>query len=305
MMTTPIIDLNNLAERYVKLALALGELDKDYVDAYYGPPEWREEVKKSPKTLDQIASESSELAKAFKDVDSSKLNPLEQRRLKFTSRQLAALLARIQILQKKKMTFDEESQALYDAVAPIYKEEDFQPLLNQIDKLIPGTGDLQPRYEAFKKGFMIPKEKVDTVFKMAIQECKSRTAKHIQLPAEENFTVEYVQGKSWSGYNWYQGNYRSIIQVNTDLPIAIDRAIDLACHEGYPGHHVLNLLIEKNLVRDKGWKEFSVYPLFSPLSLIAEGTANYGIEVAFPGNERVKYETEVLFPLAGLNPRNC
>ena len=103
---------------------------------------------------------------------------------------------------------------------------------------------------------MIPKEKVDAVFKMAIQECKSRTAKHIQLPAEENFTVEYVQGKSWSAYNWYQGNYRSIIQVNTDLPIAIDRAIDLACHEGYPGHHVLNLLIEKNLVRDKVGKNF-------------------------------------------------
>ena len=125
MMTTPIIDLNNFAERYVKLALALGELDKDYVDAYYGPPEWREEVKKSPKTLDQIASESSELAKAFKDVDSSRLNPLEQRRLKFTSRQLAALLARIQILEKQKMTFDEESQALYDAVAPNIRKKIF------------------------------------------------------------------------------------------------------------------------------------------------------------------------------------
>jgi hypothetical protein len=93
--------------------------------------------------------------------------------------------------------------------------------------------------------------------------------------------------------------------VNTDLPIAIDRAIDLACHEGYPGHHVLNALIEKNLVRDKGWKEFSVYPLFSPLSLIAEGTANYGIEVAFPDEDRVKYEKEVLFPLAGLNPETA
>ena len=37
--------------------------------------------------------------------------------------------------------------------------------------------------------------------------------------------------------------------MNTDLPIYIDRAIDLACHEGYPGHHVYNVLLEKNLVR--------------------------------------------------------
>ena len=78
----------------------------------------------------------------------------------------------------------------------------------------------------------------------------------MQLPANETFTVEYVKNKPWSGYNWYQGNYRSLIQVNTDLPIYIDRAIDLACHEGYPGHHVYNALLEKHLVRDRGWVEF-------------------------------------------------
>jgi hypothetical protein len=90
--------------------------------------------------------------------------------------------------------------------------------------------------------------------------------------------------------------------MNTDLPIYIDRAVDLACHEGYPGHHVYNALLEKHLVRDRGWVEFSVYPLFSPQSLIAEGTANYGIEVAFPGAERIAFEKSTLFPAAGLDP---
>ena len=98
--------------------------------------------------------------------------------------------------------------------------------------------------------------------------------------------MEYVKDKPWSAYNWYQGNFASLIQVNTDLPIYIDRAIDLACHEGYPGHHVYNALLEQHLVRERGWVEFSVYPLFSPQSLIAEGTANYGIEVAFSDAER-------------------
>jgi hypothetical protein len=111
-----------------------------------------------------------------------------------------------------------------------------------------------------------------------------------------------VNGKSWSGYNWYQGDFRSLIQVNTELPIFIDRAIDLACHEGYPGHHVYNALLEKTLVRERGWVEFSVYALFSAQSLIAEGSANYGIEVAFPANERVEMERETLFPIAGLDP---
>ena len=89
------------------------------------------------------------------------------------------------------------------------------------------------------------------------------------------------------------------------MPIYVDRAIDLACHEGYPGHHVYNVLLEKNLLRDRGWQEFSVYALFSPQSLIAEGTANYGIEVAFPRAARVDFERRVLFPAAGLNPENA
>src|SRR6266516_848510 len=44
--------MTSIAERYVKLVLALGEHDTDYVDAYYGPPEWREAAK--GRTLDDI-----------------------------------------------------------------------------------------------------------------------------------------------------------------------------------------------------------------------------------------------------------
>jgi hypothetical protein len=48
--------------------------------------------------------------------------------------------------------------------------------------------------------------------------------------------------------------------------------------------------------------EVSVYPLFSPQSLIAEGSANFGVEMAFPGAERTAFERDSLFPLAGLDP---
>ena len=103
---------------------------------------------------------------------------------------------------------------------------------------------------------------LDAVFQAAIAAARASTLKHIALPAGESFTVEYVTDKPWGGYNWYQGNFHSLIQVNTSLPIYIDRAIDLAAHEGYPGHHVYNVLLEKNLLRDRGWVEFSLYPLF-------------------------------------------
>ena len=206
------------------------------------------------------------------------------------------------MLAGKKLSFDEESKALYDAVAPALDAAHFQRILDRLETAVPGEGTIAERIEAFRQGFVIPKDRLDAVFKAAIDECRRRTAEHVELPAGESFTVEYVTGKSWSGYNWYKGGFHSLIQVNTDLPIFIDRAIDLACHEGYPGHHVYNMLLEKHLVKDRGWTEFTVYPLFSPQSLIAEGTANFGIEVAFPGKERTAFERDKLYPLAGLDP---
>jgi hypothetical protein len=212
------------------------------------------------------------------------------------------MTARVRILKGERLSFDEESRALYDAVAPTNSDAHFQQMLDRLAKRFPGQGPLVERYDTWRRAFVIPKEKLDAVFKAAIAACREQTLKHVTLPPNESFTVEYVTNKSWSGYNWYQGNYRSLIQVNTDLPIYIDRAIDLACHEGYPGHHVYNALLEQHLVKERGWLEFSVYPLFSPQSLIAEGTANFGIEVAFPGHEREKFERTTLFPLAGLDP---
>ena len=128
----------------------------------------------------------------------------------------------------------------------------------------------------------------------------ARAARHGLQGGDRRLSRPHAGARATPG-NWYQGNFRSLIQVNTDLPIYIDRAIDLACHEGYPGHHVYNALLEQHLVKDLGWIEFTVYPLFSPQSLIAEGTANFGIEVAFPGTERVRFEQGELFPLAGLD----
>jgi hypothetical protein len=302
-------DMNALAERYVRLVLAIGQHDADYVDAFYGPAEWRMEAEKTKTSLADIdaaaarlAADLAEAAPAAATDDEDAERELIELRHRYLTRQLEAARARVQMLTGRKLTFDEESKALYDAVAPTHTAEEFQQVLAELGSRLPGEGSLLQRYDAFRSRFIIPRERLDAVFKVAIDGCRERTLRHVTMPDGESFTVEYVTNKSWSGYNWYQGNYRSLIQVNTDLPIYADRAVDLACHEGYPGHHVYNVLLETHLVRDRGWIEFTVYPLFSPQSLIAEGTANYGIEVAFPREERLRFEREVIFPAAGLDP---
>jgi hypothetical protein len=292
--------VNEIAEAYVKLVLAMGQHDPDYVDAYYGPPEWKKQSE-TKKPLDAIALEATRLRDQLAKV-STTTDEMERLRREYLTKQLSALQARVRILKGEHLKFDEESQALYDAVAPKFPESHFQEILAKLEPKLPGEGLLLQRYENWRRAFVIPKDKLDTVFHLAIKACRERTLAHIKLPPAENFTVEYVTNKAWGGYNWYKGNYRSVIQVNTDLPIYIDRAIDLAVHEGYPGHHVYNALLEKNLVRDRGWIEFSVYPLFSPQSLIAEGTANFGREVVFTKPERLAFEKEVLWPAAGIDP---
>ena len=301
---TSVDPFREIAIRYVKLVLATGQHDADFVDAYYGAEDLRREAEAAKAPLVPLATEAAALEK---DIGKAALPvgkadaELWQLRKQYLQRQTAAVGARIAMLQGRKLSFDEDSRALYDAVAPTHTDAEFATILEKLDARLPGTGPVVARYDAFKTDFVIPKDRVDTVFQAAIRACRDRTRQYLELPATESFTVEYVTGKSWSGYNWYQGNFRSLIQVNTDLPIYIDRAIDLACHEGYPGHHVYNVLLEKHLVRDRGWPEFTVYALFSPQSLIAEGTANYGIDVAFTRDERVSFERDVLFPMAGIS----
>ena len=302
--TPPPDPYRSVAEQYVKLVLAVGQHDGDYVDAFYGPPEWRKEAegaKKPLATIDaQAAATEAQLAELPLPPPKGPDAELWTLRRQYLTRQLAAMRSRIAMLQGRKFTFDEESLALYDAVAPTKPVSEFDAVLAQLSAKLPGEGPLIDRYDRYKAGFIIPKTRLDRVFQEAIRGCRGRVPS-IQMPMQERFTIEYVTGKSWSGYNWYQGNFKSLIQINTDLPIYIDRAVDLACHEGYPGHHVYNVLLEKNLVKDRGWIEYTVYPLFSPQSLIAEGTANYGIDVAFSTADRLRFESDVLFPLAGLD----
>jgi hypothetical protein len=114
-------------------------------------------------------------------------------RQEYLTKQLAALEARVRIVKGERMKFDEESRALYDAVAPAFPESHFQEVLQKLEPKIPGSGPLQQRYEKWRKAFLVPKEKLDAVFQLAVKECRARTLAHIKLPENESFMVEYVR----------------------------------------------------------------------------------------------------------------
>ena len=293
--------LNYLAENYVRLGLTIGLYDADFVDAYYGPDSLKPAISKSdifPK--DSLLNLVTELRSGLKN-SIEKLNDSSKVRARWMSQQLLAFDRRIRIYSGEFKTFDEESKELFGISAPVYPEEHYKLLLDTLNQLLPGKGTVQDRFQNLANRFIIPENKLDTIFKTTIAEARKSTKAYYSLPETETFTIEYVKDKPWSGYNWYKGNYTSLIQINTDTRIFIERAIDVGSHESYPGHHVYNMLLEKNLYQDKGWVEISLYPLFSPQSFIAEGSANYGIDLVFPGDKKIRFAKEKLLPLAGLD----
>ena len=212
--------MNAVAERYAHLVLALGQHDPDYVDAFYGPAEWKTQAEKEKKSLDAIGAEAAELSATLAKIPDAATFGDEMLKLRreYLQKQVSALAARVRMLKGEKLKFDDESRALYDAVAPTFPDSHFDQIIDQLEAKIPGKGPLWERYEMWRKPFLIPKEKLDTVFQLAIKECRARTLAHVALPPNESFAVEYVTNKPWGGYNWYKGNFHSVIQVNTDLP---------------------------------------------------------------------------------------
>lgn len=294
--------LNRIAEDYVRLGLAIGQYDADFVDAYYGPDSLKPALAKDavfPK--DRFISDANKLLEQLRSFRNSTKDAVLGKRANWISSQLVAYKRRIKIFSGEYSSFDQEAKELFGIQPPSFSESYFISLVNQLDKLLPGTGSVNDRFQAMANHFIIPTGKLDTIYKTAIAETRKRTIQHYSLPATENFQLEFVSNKPWSGYNWYQGGYKSLIQFNTDVTAFIEKAIDVASHEGYPGHHVYNTLLEKNLYKDKGWMEISLYPLFSPQSIIAEGSANFGIEMVFPGSDKIKFARHILSPLAGLD----
>ena len=296
----PSDGLDRIAADYVALILEIGEHEPGYVDAYYGPPEWQAAATANPRDLPALTAGAATLTTRLKAVSVVGAEAATVQRRHYLLAHVAAAAARLRMLSGETMSFADEAEALFGIRPELRPLTAYDPVLAEIDALVPGPGPLADRVTAFKAAFVIPGDRLEPVIATAIAECRTRTARHITLPANERFTLSLVGDKAWSGYNYYLGDAASRIEINADFPIHTERAVDLGCHEGYPGHHVYNALLEQTFVRDRGWVEMSVYPLFSPMSFVAEGSANYGIDLAFPGDESARYEAAVLAPLAGI-----
>jgi len=226
-------------------------------------------------------------------------------RRRFLVGQLRAIVARVDLLSGRHFSFDEEGRLLFGVDPGDVDARALAATDAELERTLPGNGPLARRYAAYDRRFVIPADRLPTVMTRAINGCRRATVGHLALPLDEGVTVEYVRGTPWSAFTRYEGRGRSRVQVNTDFALSVDRALQLACHEAYPGHHAIASLIDARFVAAKHWLEYSVQPMFSPQSLRTEGAATFAVELAFPGESRTAFERDVLFPLVGLNPEDA
>ena len=92
--------MNAAAERYAHLVLALGQHDPDYVDAFYGPPEWKTQAEKEKKSLDAIGAEAAELSATLAKTPDAATSGDEMLKLRreYLQKQISALAARVRML---------------------------------------------------------------------------------------------------------------------------------------------------------------------------------------------------------------
>jgi len=297
--------LDSIAGSYVRLALALGERDADSLDFSIAPEDVSAEVHRSYPSLDAIDREATALSA---QLHSSDVSADQRVRAEFLALQLASIEARTAMLRGRMLDFDSEAHALFATTRlPDTFVAERRGALARVAALLPGqhgAAGLSPakRYAAYDRRFLVPPERLAVVMTAALKSCRERTLSYLTLPAGESVDLTFVRNQPWSAFSRYRGHAHSTIQLNLDLPITVDDALELACHEGYPGHHVFNTLRDVALVQQRGWAEAQVQLTFSPQSYVSEAAAAYAPRMAFTTEERAEVERDILFPLAGLPP---
>jgi hypothetical protein len=292
--------LDEDARRYVRLAVALGERDPDSLDFYAGPAGAVADIRRDPPPLTAIRRDAGILAGrlgARHDPD-----PVERRRVGMLIRDLAAIVARVDLLTGTRQPFDQESIGFFGMAPGPIDELRLAAVRSQIADLVGHGGRLVDRYAAFAARFTIPADRLSAVMAAALDACRAATIAQVALPPGEQTRLEFVSDKPWSAFSRYLGGARSVISINTSFRFTIDQALQAACHEGYPGHHTRNTLMTAAGDAAGGWPERSVQLTFSPESLSSEASAMIAADAAFSPDERLRVERDRLFPIAQLAP---
>jgi hypothetical protein len=265
----------DLPERYVRLCLRVGRHIDGFVDAYVGPPEWERAVAaEEPADPPRLQDEATALLVALEDAR------LEDDRTRWLRGQLEALECVTARLSAAEIGWADEVERCFGVRPRRTETSAFAEAHRRLDAALPGPGTLRDRYLAWEERNAVPRETLVPALMRLKDVLGPRAHALAAMPPEESVSYELVSGEAWLAYNWYQGDFRSRIDVNADLPISIVVLADLAAHEAYPGHHTERAAKDARLLRAQHRVETSITIISAPEALVSEGIATNALEQA-------------------------
>jgi hypothetical protein len=309
--------MDDIGRAYLLLALSLERHFEGFVDAYFGPPELKAQAQAGePRSLDALAGDARRLVAAVEagDYETSESRTVVQcgavcrsvsgaddpQRRDFLWRQARAMAAVVRNLAGPQLDFSEEVELYFDITPQMTDEAVFAVAHADLDRLLPGDGALLDRLVAWRKRLEMDPGRILPVFELARRETRCRTQALFDLPDGEELSLHLVKDQPWAAYNWYLGDYRSRIDINTDLPVRASSALPLLAHEAYAGHHTEHAIKEAVLYREQGRAEHCIQLLLAPECVLSEGIADSALDLIWDRAERAAFLRDELYPAAGL-----
>jgi hypothetical protein len=267
--------VNDVVERYLLLGLRLGRHVEGFVDAYYGPSALKERVEAEPPVPPaDLAREAGVLIQELDEL-------ADDRRARWLAAQLDGLAATAERLDGARLAFTDEVRRCYGVELRPPAEDELNRAHQLLDELLPGVDPLPHRYRAWREDRLSEEALLSSVERLRL-ELRTRTEALFGLPAGESVDVHLVSNEPWAGFNYYLGNRRSRVVLNTDVLPRPDRLPEYAAHEIYPGHHTEHAWKETVLVDGDGRLEESIFLTGTPQSLISEGIATNAMTALGP-----------------------
>ncbi|OKH82339.1 hypothetical protein EB75_12685 [Mycobacterium sp. ST-F2] len=277
MNVSPVTDTaaEGLIREYLLLGLRFDRIEEGYVDSFTGDPALRQKV------ADEAAPDPAALARQARrlesEVDSAGLAP---ERADYLKAHLRALDCAGRKFAGEDVGFVDEVRDYFDVDITKGDEDRYREAHRALDEALGGSGPLVERMQAHRSGEEIPPERLEECIHAFSSALRDRVRADFPLPDTETINYEIVTDKPWSGFNYYEGNYRSTVAVNADLKQQMSNLPRLVAHESYPGHHTEHCRKEFGLVAGQNQAEQTIFLVNTPQCLMAEGLADLALYAA-------------------------
>jgi hypothetical protein len=282
------MDSSTVIREYLLLGLRFDRVEEGYVDSYTGDPALRAVVaSEPPPDPADLARQAQRLITELPGADG-----LDPQRADYIAAHLRALACAGRKFAGEDVGFVQEVHDYFDVDIVKGDPDRYREAHRKLDEALGGTGDLAERMQTYRSGEEIPPERLEECIRAFSSALRDIVRADFPLPDSETIDYEIVTDKPWSGFNYYEGDYRSTVAVNADLKQQMSGLPRLVAHESYPGHHTEHCRKEAGLVEGQGQTEQTIFLVNTPQCLMAEGLADLALHAAI-GPDWGAWATEI------------